>query len=454
MNNINVELGECLSTTRSGNCKFLQQYLNVDLVTTVGFPSVFIAPIPEEFNEGLLSKCSNRSAANTCERLMVIPRNTLHLTTSSHVFAGDFEQNVSDCTASQCTYMQQRNMYPVTEYDQDVFFHRFLQQWVKRVYTPSEADLIYVPIYRSRLFHHDSIKALDDIAGLRRRLSALVAPYTKVFPTKKLFTTVAQVCSCEITNTLCQPCNVLLGEVAQHMQIVSWETSSVGTNEVKNVVYPYMTKLVNVSTSHRSLDSSTRVLYAGNPRSGRCTYCGICGKRGSKGKCLRGCANVRPFIERLMIKYSSETVRHMALAEGLGNIHKQMARSTFCIQPPGDTLTRKSFYESVILGCIPVVFRNDSMFVSQLAFSSVIPWSNIFLYIEESRVLSGVDIIHDLLNMNRSAIAERQKNILQHKRMITFSTDSYNDISNPDAFAMTLQELSREPIQTSSTSTF
>ena len=168
-----------------------------------------------------------------------------------------------------------------------------------------------------------------------------------------------------------------------------------------------------------------------------------------------GCANVRPFIERLTIKYSSKTstVRYMAVTEGLGNIHKQMARSTFCIQPPGDTLTRKSFYESVILGCIPVVFRNDSAFVSQLAFASVIPWWNIFVYIDESRVLSGVDIIRPA-DINRSVIAERQENILQYKRMITFSTDSYNDISNPDAFAMTLRELSREPIQTSSTSTF
>ena len=192
-----------------------------NLVNTSEFPSVFIAPIPEEFNKGLLSKCLNRSAFSTCERMMIIPRHTLDLTTSSHVFAGDFEQNVSNCTAFECTYIQQRNMYPVTEYDQDVFFHRFLQKWVKRVYTPSEADLIFIPIYRSRLFCHASSKRLDAIEGLRWRLSTIVAPYKKVFPAKKLFTTVAQVCSCEITNNAgCPPCNVLLGEVARHIQIV------------------------------------------------------------------------------------------------------------------------------------------------------------------------------------------------------------------------------------------
>ena len=68
-----------------------------NLVNTSGFPSVFIAPIPEEFNEGLLSKCLNRSAFSICERMMIILWHTLHLTTSSHVFAEDFEQTLAYC---------------------------------------------------------------------------------------------------------------------------------------------------------------------------------------------------------------------------------------------------------------------------------------------------------------------------------------------------------------------
>ena len=34
-----------------------------------------------------------------------------------------------------------------------------------------------------------------------------------------------------------------------------------------------------------------------------------------------------------------------------------MQNSVFCLQPAGDSATRKSFYDSVICGCIPVLFE-------------------------------------------------------------------------------------------------
>ncbi|KAL8281043.1 hypothetical protein RQP46_006722 [Phenoliferia psychrophenolica] len=41
----------------------------------------------------------------------------------------------------------------------------------------------------------------------------------------------------------------------------------------------------------------------------------------------------------------------------IASIHASMASSTFCLQPAGDSPTRKGFWESILLGCIPVVFR-------------------------------------------------------------------------------------------------
>lgn len=43
------------------------------------------------------------------------------------------------------------------------------------------------------------------------------------------------------------------------------------------------------------------------------------------------------------------------------NITDAMSRSVFCIQPTGDTLLRKGFTDSVILGCIPVVFYEEQI---------------------------------------------------------------------------------------------
>ena len=36
-----------------------------------------------------------------------------------------------------------------------------------------------------------------------------------------------------------------------------------------------------------------------------------------------------------------------------------MRRSVFCLQPPGDSPTRKSIYDGILCGCIPVFFEWD-----------------------------------------------------------------------------------------------
>ena len=36
-------------------------------------------------------------------------------------------------------------------------------------------------------------------------------------------------------------------------------------------------------------------------------------------------------------------------------------QSTFCLCPPGDSYTRKAIFDSIISGCIPVVFYRESM---------------------------------------------------------------------------------------------
>ncbi|KAK4745214.1 hypothetical protein SAY87_011526 [Trapa incisa] len=39
---------------------------------------------------------------------------------------------------------------------------------------------------------------------------------------------------------------------------------------------------------------------------------------------------------------------------------KPMLQSAFCFQPPGDTLTRRSTFDSILAGCIPVFFEDQS----------------------------------------------------------------------------------------------
>ena len=37
-------------------------------------------------------------------------------------------------------------------------------------------------------------------------------------------------------------------------------------------------------------------------------------------------------------------------------------KSTFCLCPPGDSYTRKAIFDSILSGCIPVIFYRESMY--------------------------------------------------------------------------------------------
>merc|ERR1712216_946246 len=42
-------------------------------------------------------------------------------------------------------------------------------------------------------------------------------------------------------------------------------------------------------------------------------------------------------------------------------MYQMVMASTFCIHAPGDSATRKGLFDSLVLGCIPVVASEDSL---------------------------------------------------------------------------------------------
>ena len=48
------------------------------------------------------------------------------------------------------------------------------------------------------------------------------------------------------------------------------------------------------------------------------------------------------------------------LADAGAHYQAVYALSTFCLSPPGDTFTRRGFWDALLAGCIPVVFHDRS----------------------------------------------------------------------------------------------
>lgn len=67
-----------------------------------------------------------------------------------------------------------------------------------------------------------------------------------------------------------------------------------------------------------------------------------------------------------------------------------MAQSIFCPQPAGDSPTRRAIYEAMLLGCIPVIFREKSygrLFPSSPEINDM---SRYTVYVDENEMINGV----------------------------------------------------------------
>ncbi|XP_061349183.1 probable xyloglucan galactosyltransferase GT19 [Gastrolobium bilobum] len=93
---------------------------------------------------------------------------------------------------------------------------------------------------------------------------------------------------------------------------------------------------------------------------------------------------------------------------------KPMLQSSFCLQPPGDTPTRRSTFDGILAGCIPVFFEElsaKSQYAWHLpetefeAFSVIIP--------KEDVVFRGLRILDVLRRIPRSRVRRMREKILE-----------------------------------------
>ena len=87
-----------------------------------------------------------------------------------------------------------------------------------------------------------------------------------------------------------------------------------------------------------------------------------------------------------------------------------MSRSTFCLQPAGDSPTRKGFWDSIILGCIPVIFRSGTYArVFEEFFEQDIE-ETVAVVLEEKEVLEGrVDVVEWLSGVSEEEVRRKRK---------------------------------------------
>ena len=119
-----------------------------------------------------------------------------------------------------------------------------------------------------------------------------------------------------------------------------------------------------------------------------------------------------------------------------------MMRSVFCLQPPGDSPTRKSFYDSILSGCIPVTFKLQHL--PQLPFSDVLNYEEFTFTIDEKLISRYNKTVMEIV---RSIPHERVKfmheNVLRVAKWFQYSLPDGGPQYNDDAVTLILHQLRR-----------
>ena len=119
------------------------------------------------------------------------------------------------------------------------------------------------------------------------------------------------------------------------------------------------------------------------------------------------------------------------------NLHEWMQNAVFCLHPIGDTFTRKAFYDSILCGCIPVIFQTE------LVDHATYPFESSFNYSSFSVTIPSADFLNYKSILGRytwSDIAQLQANLLKVIQYLQYNDLDATYIGN-DAFSMIIKEL-------------
>mmetsp|Transcript_60323 Transcript_60323/g.161884 ORF Transcript_60323/g.161884 Transcript_60323/m.161884 type:complete len:528 (+) Transcript_60323:61-1644(+) len=104
------------------------------------------------------------------------------------------------------------------------------------------------------------------------------------------------------------------------------------------------------------------------------------------------------------------------------NMYKMILASTFCLQPPGDTPTRKGIFDSLTLGCIPVIFDQNSMAWYEVHLPN---WQQVAVFVPSAKLaqqsFNVVDYLVDLAGRMPGLIKRKQQTIADIAYRLQFS---------------------------------
>jgi hypothetical protein len=133
--------------------------------------------------------------------------------------------------------------------------------------------------------------------------------------------------------------------------------------------------------------------------------------------------------------YGLNGTRFSFKVSGHNPLQQLSLRSVFCLQPIGDLMTRKGLFDSILLGCIPVVFDPLTAEVMYTWHWEESFWRKVVVSFDfhpvAHRYLDPVKALEDMLRYNRSQVMERQALIRSRVFELQYSREGPRDKAFP-----------------------
>ncbi|KAL0390218.1 UNVERIFIED_CONTAM: putative xyloglucan galactosyltransferase GT11 [Sesamum calycinum] len=307
--------------------------------------SIYVHDIPSRFNDDYIKQC----------RLM----NKWH-DMCQYFVDGGFGQRLGNPRR----LFQPTGWYVTHQFSLDVIFHSIMKQYECLTNDSSTADAIYIPYYGgldvSRYLWDSYSYSVKDTDAHELFKWLRGKPEWNVMGGRDHFLVAGRITwdfRRAINDDSAWGNNLMLLPGSQNVTMVTIESSPWDQNDF---AIPYPTYFHPSSDEQvfawqnkmRKQKRKTLFSFAGAPRPNM--------EDSIRGEIMAQCTAVKRKCR--MIECKDE--KHNCLKPV--NLMRLFENSVFCLQPPGDSFTRRSTFDAIVAGCIPVFFNPGSAYVQYL----------------------------------------------------------------------------------------
>ncbi|KAJ9183055.1 hypothetical protein P3X46_006971 [Hevea brasiliensis] len=381
--------------------------------------SIFVYQLPPEFNLGLLRDCTHLNVyTNMCP----------------HVANHGLGQPLSATGAWFATH----------QFLAEMIFHARVENHPCRTWDPALANLFYVPFYgglhASSKFREANHTARDELA-VRLVEYLQTQPWWQKHQGKDHFLALGRTAWDFMRTTNGGPdfgANCLLNlPPVKNMSVLTVERHPwQGLNQY-GLPYPsyfHPSNVVQMRTWQRKMIRSERThlfSFIGRPRKG-------VEKAAVRDELIRQCNE-------------STRCNLLICGSGGGKCHepfevlKVLSQSHFCLQAPGDSFTRRSTFDSVLAGCIPVFFSPHTAY-TQYGWYLPVNGSaySVYIDLDGSEMEKGKgkkSIEEELSKISSDRVGRMRRKIIEMMPRITYAHPNSSDVGFADAVDVALEAL-------------